>query len=77
MTKQSLIDFSATRQGLKCVHNGVTRVVTHVVGTSDGIIWGEPNWAEDYTSHGVHLVEGEVTGKGPWRIAGRLFEENK
>ena len=75
MSKQSLIDFSATRRGLKCTHEGVVRVATHLIARRDGIVWGEADWTDSEATHGVHLVSGEVKGSGPWRISGRVFEE--
>ena len=74
MSKQSLIDYDASRRGLKCTHESVTRAVSHVVSRPNGIVWGECGWLENDSTHGVHLLVGKVTGKGPWRINGLLFE---
>lgn len=75
MSKKSLIDFCASRKGVVCVDGGVPRLATHIVAHKEGIIWGEPMWAEEHSTHGVHLITGDVKGDGPWAISGRVFEE--
>ena len=74
MSKQNLIDFGISRRMLKCTFEGVSRPVTHIVERPDGIVWGECGWLENDSTHGVHLLVGTVTGEGPWRINGCVFE---
>lgn len=49
--------------------DGNERLMAEIFPHSAGIVFADIGWPEA-TWHPFHLVEGELTGDGPWEIAG-------
>lgn len=77
MSLKTLLDAVEQRKPVKCiVHDaGVEYLVTHLVEREDDFVWGQEYWFDDPTSHGVHVVNGKVTGTGPWQCGKLTFAE--
>ena len=74
MDKATLIDMS--NRGLtKHVYESIDRPIQHMVSHPNGIIYGEYGWFSDMSSHGVHLIEGEVeySRDNVWEIGEHRF----
>jgi len=47
--------------------NGETRVIEEIFQHSEGVLYFELFWEKD-PKYSIHLIEGEITGDGPWRV---------
>jgi hypothetical protein len=47
--------------------NGETRVIEEIFQHPKGILYFELFWEKD-PKYSIHLIEGEITGDGPWRV---------
>lgn len=64
------------RRAIKAITEVGDRLVSHIHVDAKGkrVIWGEKDWITSST-HGVHLLDGVLTGGGPWQVAGLRFVE--
>ena len=47
--------------------NGETRVIEAIFQHPKGILYFELFWEND-PQYSIHVIEGEITGDGPWRV---------
>ena len=52
--------------------NGETRVIEAIFQHPKGILYFELFWEND-PQYSIHVIEGEVTGDGPWRVGSCSF----
>jgi hypothetical protein len=51
------------------VRENIERVIAEIFEHPDGIIFADVGYcAPLYSGHPFHLVEGKVTGNGPWKV---------
>ena len=64
------------RLPIKAVTEGGDRLVSHIhVDTAvPRVVWAEKDWLTNQDTFGVHLIDGRVTGNGPWRVGDVKFE---
>ncbi len=65
-----LIAASAAGDGLLVFAGGAWRLAIHVFKHSQGVVFVEPGWCnpDAVGKFYFHLVRGEITGRGPWRV---------
>ena len=52
--------------------NGETRVIEQIFQHPQGVLYFELFWEKD-PQYSIHLIEGEITGEGPWRVGEASF----
>ena len=52
--------------------NGEQKVVAEILTHPIGLLYFDLFWHEDRESC-IHLIEGELKGEGPWKIADHIF----
>jgi len=49
-------------------HNGSERVIAAHFPHPKGLLYFELYWDRGVPEHKIHLIEGNITGDGPWRV---------
>ncbi len=52
--------------------DGRQQVIAEIFKHPRGLLYFELHWHEDRENR-IHLVEGELKGEGPWKIAGNII----
>ena len=52
------------------------RVIAEGFIVGEGVVFYDVFWYEA-SSHPIHLIEGEISGEGPWRVGEMVIEEMK
>ena len=53
--------------------DGEKKLIIEKYRHAEGLLFFEPFWHIKGLQQGVHLIRGEVTGEGPWKIAGHVI----
>ncbi|RUA04402.1 MAG: hypothetical protein DSY43_06385 [Gammaproteobacteria bacterium] len=52
--------------------NGETRVIEEIFQHPQGVLYFELFWEKD-PQYSIHLIKGEISGDGPWRVGEASF----
>ena len=52
--------------------NGEKRVIQVLFDHPEGVLYFEQFWEQD-PKHSIHLIRGDIIGKGPWRVGDCTF----
>lgn len=52
--------------------SGEQQVIAELYDHPDGLIYFDLHWYQD-KDKGIHLLQGELKGEGPWKIADHIF----
>ena len=52
--------------------DGEQQVIAELFPHPDGLLYFELHWQQDKDSR-IHLIEGELKGEGPWKIADHIL----
>ncbi len=53
--------------------NGDKKIMIAIFKHQDGLLFFEPFWHILGLDNAVHLIKGELSGEGPWKIAGHII----
>jgi hypothetical protein len=53
--------------------NGDKKIIIEKFQHREGLLFFEPFWHLNGLQQGVHLISGEITGEGPWKIADHVI----
>jgi len=53
--------------------NGPQQVVAEYFKHPQGILYFDLYWHTQQPEQAMHIVEGEITGEGPWRVGDTIF----
>lgn len=53
--------------------DGTEKVVAHCFPHRLGVLYLDPFWHQRSPDEGAHLIRGEVTGNGPWKVGGAVI----
>ncbi len=65
--------FTVTAPLMIRLPDGERRALAEIFPHEHGLIWCDLYWHRMSAGAGVHLVEGELRGDGPWRIGDHRF----
>ena len=70
-----LIETSEAGEGLIVTVGGGDRLAVYVFAHPEGVVFVEDDWCNPltYDRFPFHLVQGEITGDGPWMVGGVPF----
>ena len=73
MTQYCMADLFTVTAPLKIrLPDGRQQVIAELFRHPKGLIYFELYWHEDHESR-IHMVEGELKGEGPWKIADHII----
>lgn len=53
--------------------NGESKVIAELFAHPDGLVYFEINWHLGQPDETIHVLHGELTGEGPWKIADHVI----
>lgn len=53
--------------------DGAKKLIIEKYPHREGLLFFEPFWHINGLEEGVHLIKGEMTGEGPWKINGHII----
>ena len=65
--------FSVTAPKTVRLPSGETRLMAEVFKHPDGILYFDLWWHQENPDTHFHIIKGEVTGDGPWKINGHVI----
>ncbi|HOQ47770.1 MAG TPA: hypothetical protein PK157_20850 [Bryobacteraceae bacterium] len=54
---------------------GGTRFAAEIFPTVKGVVFFDIGWHMNDSGHPFHLIEGKITGEGPWRVGKTVIRE--
>lgn len=51
----------------------ITRTVAEIFPTANGIVFFDLWWHLNDSGHPIHVIEGKITGNGPWRVGNKAL----
>lgn len=49
------------------------RTVAEIFPTAKGVVFFDTGWHLNDSGHPIHVIEGKITGEGPWRVGKALI----
>ena len=65
--------FSVTAPCMIRLLSGEKRLMAEKFRHSSGLLYFDTYWHQGDPDHAFHLIEGELEGNGPWKIAGHII----